>query len=246
MTPQTTGTRLSVSPTTLTFTTDNWDEAQDLTVTGGHDNDTDAETETLQLTASGGSYADALGQVEVTILDDDTLGVNISEKSLTITEGESQTYTVVLGQVPTGDVTVTVTAPSGSDLTVDSNSLTFTTSDWSVAQTVKVTALHDNDHLDEAAASITHSVSGGGYDSVSVDSVGVAVLDDDHPIVKTEFGGNDASAPEGTQVKVTITLDSPPGRTVQLPIGVTYSEGGSDDDHSAHPRQHHIRPQGHP
>ena len=47
-------------------------------------------------------------QTIVSITDDDTAGVTISETSLEIEEGDSDTYTVVLDTEPAGDVTVTI------------------------------------------------------------------------------------------------------------------------------------------
>ena len=41
------GTDLTLDKTTLTFTVDNWDDAQTVTVEGGHDGDGAADTATL-------------------------------------------------------------------------------------------------------------------------------------------------------------------------------------------------------
>ncbi|MDE2943545.1 MAG: hypothetical protein OXT63_04975 [Gemmatimonadota bacterium] len=85
-----------------------------------------------------------------------TLGVTISPRDLTIQEGATGSYTVVLNTQPTGTVTISVTARddpsschehSGASCThksgvttVDESSLTFTTTDWNSAQTVTVKA----------------------------------------------------------------------------------------------------------
>ncbi len=60
-------------------------------------------------------------------------------------EGGSATYTVALVTQPSGQVTVTVGGMSGTDLSVDESSLTFSASDWSTAQTVEVTVISDAD-----------------------------------------------------------------------------------------------------
>ena len=54
-----------------------------------------------------------------TIRDDDTAGVTLSDTSLDIDEGDSDTYTVVLDSQPTHDVTITVNDPSNSDVTAE-------------------------------------------------------------------------------------------------------------------------------
>ena len=70
-------------------------------------------------------------------------------------EGDSGSYTVVLGSEPAGEVVVAIRSDT-PDVTVD-DELTFTVSDWNVAQTVTVTAAHDGD-----TATLTHSVSWNG------------------------------------------------------------------------------------
>ena len=114
----------------------------------------------------------------VDILNDDTAGVTLSPTTLYVSEGTSETYTVVLDNLPSGDVTVTPSRSSGdTDVTV-SGALTFTMGNWSTAQTVTVSAAEDTDVLD-GNATITHTVSGGSYGSVTTDSVSVFELDND-------------------------------------------------------------------
>ena len=72
-----------------------------------------------------------------------TAGVIIIPTSLTINEGESATYAVMLNAQPTGDVTVAVLVLVGSDVSVDDTDLTFTSDNWSNAQMVTVTVAQD-------------------------------------------------------------------------------------------------------
>ena len=58
----------------LTFTVDNWDTAQTVTVKAGEDDDAANETATLTHTASGGDYASITADLAVTVTDDDTGG----------------------------------------------------------------------------------------------------------------------------------------------------------------------------
>ena len=82
--------------------------------------------------------------MDVRITENDSVGVTVSETSLTITEGDSGDYTVVLDSEPAGDVTVTVGGYSGTDVSLDETELTFTPGNWSTAQTVTVTAVEDD------------------------------------------------------------------------------------------------------
>ena len=67
----------------------------------------------------------------VSITDDDTDGVTVSETALTILEGNSDTYTVVLNTQPAGNVTVTISGHAGTDASLDKTTLTFSATTWS-------------------------------------------------------------------------------------------------------------------
>ena len=81
-------TDLSLSGTTLnsnmlTFTVENWNTAQTVTVKAGQDNDAVNDTATLTHTASGGDYFNVTKDLPVTVTDDDTAAVVLSETDLT-------------------------------------------------------------------------------------------------------------------------------------------------------------------
>ena len=61
--------------TALTFTVDNWNTAQTVTVKAGQDDDAANDTATLTHTASGGDYVSITADLPVTVTDDDTPGV---------------------------------------------------------------------------------------------------------------------------------------------------------------------------
>ena len=176
-----TGTDLTLDKTSLTFTMDNWDVAQTVTVEGGHDVDGSADTATLTHSASGGDYASITVDLPVTVTDDDTAAIVLSETDLTVTEGYSagSSYTVKLATQPSGEVTVTVSGQAGTDLTLDKTTLTFTVDNWDVAQTATVEGGHDVDAANDTAT-LTHSASGGDYAGITVD-LPVTVTNDDTP-----------------------------------------------------------------
>ena len=60
---------VSVSPTSLTFTMDNWNTAQMVTVSAGQDSDMEDDTAMLSHTASGGDYNSVSGSLSVTVTD---------------------------------------------------------------------------------------------------------------------------------------------------------------------------------
>ena len=78
---------------------------------------------------------------------------------------------MVLDTRPSRNVTVTIHDPANTEVTAEPASRTFTPNNWHVAKTVTVTAGHDSDVTDEAAATITHTVSStfAQYDGLDAD-----------------------------------------------------------------------------
>ncbi len=161
----------------LTFTTDNWEQTQTVKVSAAEDNDIANESATIELTASGGDYGNVSDSVAVTVNDDDTVGLTLSDSEMSVTEGASDTFTVRLATIPSGDVTVSLSGTSGTDLTLDKTRLTFTRDNWDEVQTIRVSAAEDDDGANDSAT-IALSASGGGYDDVSKD-IEVTVMDND-------------------------------------------------------------------
>ena len=128
---------------------------------------------------------DTVGETVISIKDSDVRGVTVFPTTLTIAEDGTGTYTVHLDTEPTGDVTLTINAPTDSDeATSDPTSLTFTQGDWYSDQTVTITAL--DDELDESSetATFTHSLSGADYGSTTAVDVVVTMTDDDEtPVI---------------------------------------------------------------
>ena len=240
------GTDLSISGTTLsntntlTFTTSNWSTAQTVTVKAEEDDNADDESETLTHTPSGGGYSTA-ADLPVTVTDDDTAAIVLSETALTLTEGDDTgvSYTVKLAAQPSGDVTVTIGGHSGTDLSIsgttlsNTNTLTFTTSNWSTAQTVTVKAEED-DNADDESETLTHTASGGDYANITKD-LPATVTDDAPATVTVSFGAASYTVAEGSSRTVTVSLDANPERTVVIPIETANQGGATTADYSGVP-----------
>ena len=228
-------------PETLTFPSGDTEETFTFTATHDTIND-DGESvklgfgSSLPNRISGGTTA----ETTVNINDDDAHGVTISPNSLTIDEGFTDTYTVVLTSEPTDDVTITITVPSGSDLSANSaantQTLTFTDSTWSQEQTVTVTAGQDNDHLDDTGT-ITHSVTSTDtdYNNFGAGSVEVTTTDDEDVPVTVSFEQASYEVAEGGTVTVKVTLSEDPERYVIIPIVKTEQDGATSDDYLSLP-----------
>ena len=171
-------------------------------------------------TGSPASYSVATpASAMVTVEDNDTRGVTVSATALTVNEGTTGTYTVVLNSQPTASVTVTPSRTGSSDVTFSPPTLTFTASTWDTVQPVTVTAAQDNDAVNDSAT-ISHAVTGGDYAGVTVDSVVVTVDDDETA---------DTTAPR----VASITRQNPtvsPTNADSLTWRVTFSEAVSNVD----------------
>ena len=224
----TSGTDLSLDETSLTFSASNWSTTQTVTVSAGQDDDASNDSATLTHTASGGGYASVTGDVGVTVTDDDTAGLVFSPTSLTVAEGGEKSYTVKLATQPSSSVTVSVGGTSGTDLSLDETSLTFSTSNWSTTQTVTVSAGQDDDASNDSAT-LTHTASGGGYASVTGD-VGVTVTDDDTPGLV--FSPTSLTVAEGGEKSYTVKLATQPSSSVTVSVGGTSGTDLSLDETS--------------
>ena len=120
----------------------------------------------------------------VGILDNDTRGVVISRSRIVLEEprqgatATADSYTVVLTSQPTATATVSVDAASDPAVSLDTTSLTFTALTWNTPQTVTITPVRDADAVDEFVT-VSHTVTGGDYEGLTADDVGVRVEDSD-------------------------------------------------------------------
>ena len=177
-------------------------------------------------------------EATVSINDDDGVGVTVAPTTLTISEGRSKEYTVVLNSQPTANVTITISTSGSSDVSAEETTLTFTDSNWDDRQTVTVTAAQDDDdHLDESAT-VTHAATStdSDYNGISVSSVDVDVTDDEDVPVTVTFEQATYLVDEGDQVTVEVTLSEDPERRVVIPINRVEQDGATSSDYSGVPR----------
>ena len=218
------------------------------------DNDVDAANKTVTVTATatgGNELVQAPGNQTLTITDDDTRGITVSKATLTLDEENNEatmeadehqdTYTVVLDSEPSGG-TVTIGVASGDTTIagVDPAILTFTASNWSVAQTVTVTAVLDgiDNPNDRRTAAITHTVTATGtdYDGATASGVTVTVNDDDGAPTLSINSPSVTEVDNGATATLTFTVRLSPqsGNTVTVEYADagdgTATSGGTDYD----------------
>ncbi len=231
----------------LTFTPEDWNTEQDVTVTGVNDdidNEGDSRTATITHTVAGGDYGSVTAEnVTVTVTDDDTRGITTNPTEVTVAEDAGTTsYTVVLDSQPIADVTVTleIAEVEGTDAVTlaTTGTLTFTNTNWGTPQTVELTVTDDsfdNTPSDRRTATITHTANGGDYGSVS-ETLTVIVTDDDGPNAVPSFDGTATTRdlPESIGA-ATDTGGTPIGNPViagdaDTDDTLTYSLSGTDVD----------------
>ena len=184
---------LFVTPPTLTFTPANWDTAQNVTVDASNYNDPDTIDTSFQVEVaamSADSNYDGVSQdVTVTVTDDDTAALVVSQNALTVDENGTATFDVSLATLPSASVTVTVSSGDTAVATVTPTPLTFTNNNWSIPQSVTVTGVDDSDTNDDTAT-ITLTASGGSYTNVTI-TVTAIITDGD--ISQSLFTADDAT-----------------------------------------------------
>ncbi|MDE2730970.1 MAG: hypothetical protein OXI38_06220, partial [Bacteroidota bacterium] len=211
---------VTTSPTSLTFTAANYNTEQTVTVLAAQDNNAINDRATLVHTASGGDYEGQTASLKVTV-DDDDAGIVLSRSEQAVSEGGSSTHRVKLSTQPSGDVTVDITGHVGTDLTLDMESLTFTTVNYNTAQTVTVTAGQDDDAAFDTAT-LLHTASGGGYAGLTA-SLPVTTIDDE--TAEITISESTLGVSEGSSKTYTVKLATPP--TVPVTVAIT-GQAGTD------------------
>ena len=154
-------------------------------------------------------------------------GVTVSGAALTVDEGSTNTYTLVLTSEPTGPVTVTPSVPANRNLSVDPLAVEFTTSDWQFEKTVTVEAATDTNTASEAPVSIGHVVSGADYGSVTASSVRVTIVEKDTSVLSVE-GASVSEGGGSLTFEVTLSKASTSEITVDYATSNGSARSGSD------------------
>ncbi len=173
---------------------------------------------------SGGNGAsNNVQSVTLTISDDDTAGFALSKTTAAVTEsGNDDTFTVVLNSEPTHDVVFTLISDDTGEATVFADNLTFTSKDWSTAQTVTVKGVVDNQDDGNAPSKVTivvGSSNDANYGNNSLSSQTVTVTTSDGDTAGFALSKTTVSATEGgTTDNFTVVLNSKPTHTVTITI----------------------------
>ncbi len=184
------------------------------------DDSIDEPDETLTVTLSSPAYAIIGSNTSTvyTITDNDTGAVTFSQSSLSLSEGASDSYTVVLSTAPT--TTVQVLLSAGSGLSLSTSTIAFTESNYSTPVTVTVTAVNDTVYTGNRSVSILHTASttAGGYSALSLSSVAVSITEDEVQTQNTGGGAVGAGGAGGAVTPIAFLVGVPTTPVIPRPV----------------------------
>lgn len=228
----------SVSPASVTFTTDSWNAPQTVTAMGVDDAVADGNQPYAIVTgvATGTDTTGYVGMnpadVTITNIDNDSPGFTTTTPTTGTTEaGGKSTFTIKLNSQPTGTVTIPLASLDTTEGTVSPASLTFDATNWSTPQSVTVTGVDDfvadgNQTYTVQLGAVTGS-DGSGYIGLNPTDVVLANTDDDSPgITVTPTSGLTTDEAGGT-AKFTVQLNSQPTADVVIPLTSSNTKEGT-------------------
>jgi hypothetical protein len=193
----------------LTFTTTNWSTPQTVSVTAVQDDDVADGATTITLMATGLTTR----SVNLTVTDDDEQSIVANPATtLDVDEGGTGSISVRLAYRPANDVTVSATSLDTSAATVSPAMVTFTSSNYNVAQMVTVTGVQDADAADDATT-VRFEVAAQGL----INNVATAVDDDD--TLGIDISATTAALNEGGTASFMVRLTAQP--TANLSVAVS-------------------------
>ncbi|MHC4876833.1 MAG: hypothetical protein ACYTGL_10070 [Planctomycetota bacterium] len=214
----------------LTFTPDDWDEPQTVTVTGSDDPVVDGDQTTSATVAiddarSDASFASVDDQtVTITVTDDENAGLHVNGGPLTVTEsGTTDTFDVVLTAQPLTPVVFDIASSDPTESTSAPMLLTFLPDNWDVPQSVTVSGVDDSLIDGTKTSQITVTVDGNltddAFDLLPSQTVMVTTQDDDIAgFAVTESDGFTSVSETGTTDSFAVTLTAQPASNVLIAV----------------------------
>jgi hypothetical protein len=137
---------VTISPTSLDFTTSNYTTPQTVTLTGVDDSDIDGlQSYTITLTGGNGNYNGITRTLSFTNVDNDSASVQVQYDELKVTEwGSMQMVTLTLGSTPDSSVDVAISVSDNTEASLSATSLTFDSSNGYETSFI-VTGLDDDE-----------------------------------------------------------------------------------------------------
>lgn len=225
----------TVDPLTLTFLPANWNIPQTVTVNGVDDPLTDGDQTTIiTLTAAGDiPYISLMETVTVINKDDETADLIIIESdgmTMTSEDGTTDDFTVQLSNEPLLPVVVTVLSGDVTENTVTPATLTFTTANWNIPQTVTVNGVDDPLVDGDQTVTITLTAAGDlAYLGLMATVTSINKDNETASITVVESDGMTMTSEDGTTDDFTVVLDEQP----VLPVIITVTSSDLSENTAA-------------
>lgn len=217
----------SVNTPSILFTSQNWDNAQSITITGLGDDVIDGTIEykinlTVNTIISDSSYHNITEEIALQNQDNDSARILISTDNITTNEDLlSDTLSVALSSSPYSDVILAVQSIDTTEHTINKDTLTFTSDNWNISQRIILTGKDDN-LVDETVCyqlSLTtiNALSDSSYQDISKsieacnndNDMAAIIIRDDNSINTSEAGSTDT---------LFVRLNTKPAENVRLRI----------------------------
>ena len=207
---------------TLTFTDDDWGDAQTVTVNTDDDDDAADDTAKLTHTAVGGGYDDATAQLTVTVTDDEIAAVTLSVAPGSVAEdvadpGTQVTVTAELTAARGEPTTVTVSVRTGTTDASDFDAVAdfdIVIPTGQTTQSARFTLNPDDDDVAEGDEAVRITATAGG---LRVTATTVTIADDDERAVVPDPQSL-TLAEEGPSMTFAVTLGSQPTGPVNVSV----------------------------
>lgn len=218
------GDRVSLSSSSVTFTTSDWSVSRTIEITAVDDSLVSGnEQVSISFSAirSDDSFFNgkSVSDVSLTVEDNDTTGLVVTDgSSLVVSEkGLQDTFTIKLSSQPTADVTFSLSVDDSTEGQVSPTSMTFTSSNWSTAQTVTLSGVQDNVidgdttfHVVMSGFSSTDS----SYSSLNSSSLSVTCLDNETVAISTINATGLTTTEAGGTATFQVSLSAAPSASV--------------------------------
>ena len=225
-------TEATVGPTTLTFTPANWNTAQTVTVTGvddlvGDGDQTTAITVSVNAASSDDAFDAVSNQtISAVTTDNEVVGLTITQSggSTIVSEsGTTDSFDVVLKSQPTSNVVLLLSSGNTGEVLVGVASLTFTSANWNIAQTVTVTGVDDFVADGSQITTLTIAVDDANSDPLFAafadQTLNVTTTDNEIPgFTIAQTGGGTSVTEAGSTDTFSVVLNVQPAGTVVITV----------------------------
>ena len=222
----------TVTPDTLTFTSENWDKPQTVTVKGVDDLLVDGNVDYAVFFSSATSE-DSHYQgihapdVSVTNVDNDIAGISVNiPKDLVLNEGQAYPLKVRLNTEPSADVTVTVKADDATEASFDTDKVVIAKAEWNAGKDLVLNGVSDFEIDGDQPAKLTFTATSDdeGYKKAEPAVYSITVKDMDiADIVATPSGSPNVREGSNETVTLGVQLTSKPKKDVKVSLAVSDS-----------------------